>query len=324
MEIKVGTFNVNNLFSRFNFQGVIEAIANDENTVTSMVKYEFTANDVILTRTFNGKLVKGKTDSEKKKIAARILAMNLDVLAVQEIENLDILRQFNEENLAGLYPYTVLIEGNDERLIDVGLLSKLPLGAITSWQKAEHKDLPGSPIFSRDLLEVDVLSANRKKVLFKIFNTHLKSHYIPFDEPYPELARLEANQRRQMQSEMIAQIVAQRTNKNGAYIVVGDMNDPEDSEFLAPFTQSPELGLLNALSNPQETPSPIHENPAPASAAWTHRYKPAGQPAEHTLFDQIWISKPLKNKLKEAWIGRRKTLGGDGSDHDPAWVVLDL
>lgn len=324
MKIKVGTFNVNNLFSRFNFQGVINAIANDENTVTAEVKYEFTAKDVTKTRTYNGRLVNGKPDNELQKIAARIIAMDLDVLAVQEVENLDILRQFNHENLNGLYPHAVLIDGNDERLIDIGLLSKLPLGAVTTWQKAVHSDQPDSLVFSRDLLEVDVLSANRKKVLFKIFNTHLKSHYVPFNEPNPEQAAEEANQRRKMQSEVIARIVAQRTNKNGAYIVVGDMNDPADSEFLAPFTQSPELDLFNALSNPQETPSPIHENPPPASTSWTHRYKPARQPAEHALFDHIWLSKSLNNKLKEAWIGRRKTLGGDGSDHDPAWVVLDL
>jgi hypothetical protein len=33
-----------------------------------------------------------------------------------------------------MYPHVVLVEGNDPRLIDVGLLSKLPLGA--SWQTA--------------------------------------------------------------------------------------------------------------------------------------------------------------------------------------------
>ena len=46
--------------------------------------------------------------------------MDLDVLAVQEVEDIDTLRQFVREELKGLYPHSALIEGNDPRLIDVG------------------------------------------------------------------------------------------------------------------------------------------------------------------------------------------------------------
>lgn len=62
--------------------------------------------------------------------------MDLDVLAVQEVEDIDTLRQFGRDDLGGLYPHVVLIEGNDPRLIDIGLLSKLPVGGVTSWQHA--------------------------------------------------------------------------------------------------------------------------------------------------------------------------------------------
>jgi hypothetical protein len=72
----------------------------------------------------------------------------------------------------------VLIEGNDPRLIDVALVSKLPLGRVTSWQHARHKSEPTSlPIFSRDLLEVDVLAPGRTKRLFTLYVNHLKSKY---------------------------------------------------------------------------------------------------------------------------------------------------
>jgi exonuclease III len=42
------------------------------------------------------------------------------------------------------------------------------------------------------------------------------------------------------------------------------------------------------------------------------------------LFDHIWLSDALVDNKVEAWIDRRTTLTGDGSDHDPAWVVLDV
>jgi len=61
--------------------------------------------------------------------------MDVDVLAVQEVEDIDILKRFNREKkygLDGLYKYQVLVEGNDDRLIDIRILSKLPIGAITS------------------------------------------------------------------------------------------------------------------------------------------------------------------------------------------------
>jgi endonuclease/exonuclease/phosphatase family metal-dependent hydrolase len=49
-----------------------------------------------------------------------------DILVVQEVENLNVLQQLNERG--GLsYQSVVLIEGDDQRGIDVGILSKYPL-----------------------------------------------------------------------------------------------------------------------------------------------------------------------------------------------------
>ncbi len=101
--------------------------------------------------------------------------MDLDVLAVQEVEDIGTLKRFVIDNLGGLYPHVVLVEGNDPRLIDVAVLSKLPIGAVTSWQRAVHASEPGTLVFGRDLLQVEILDANRTRRLFTVFNTHLKS-----------------------------------------------------------------------------------------------------------------------------------------------------
>jgi len=49
-----------------------------------------------------------------------------------------------------------------------------------------------------------------------------------------------------------------------------------------------------------------------------------GKPAGYLLYDQIWFSQPLADELKEARIDGRTKHSGDGSDHDPAWVILEI
>ena len=102
--------------------------------------------------------------------------MGADVLAVQEVEHIGILNEFNSKHLNNAYRYRVLIEGNDPRFIDVGILSKLPIGAVTSYQTAVHPERPEQTIFGRDLLEVEILNEDRTKKLFTLYNNHLKSH----------------------------------------------------------------------------------------------------------------------------------------------------
>ena len=253
--------------------------------------------------------------------------LDVDVLAVQEVEHIEILKRFNQEHLGGMYPHVVLIEGNDRRLIDVGLLSKLPIGPITSHQAAVHPDNPGSRIISRDLLQIEIQKPNGDK-LFTIYNTHLKSQFVPRGQD-PVQGANQSNARRRRQAETIARLISRMERPNSSFILVGDMNDPPDSEFLAPMLTIDGQPIVNALANPQETRSPKAESqgqgPGPQTAAWTHRYNPPGpEPPEYRLFDHIWVSNRLSERLGPAHIDRRRNHGGDGSDHDPAWIELDF
>lgn len=323
MRVTVGTFNLNNLFSRYNFSGQIDAIQSGDTALDSSVEYRFTDSDTFRIRTFKGRLVKGKEAAERSKVARRIISMDLDVLAVQEVEDIDTLNRFARDDLGGMYPFRVLVEGNDPRLIDLGLLSKLPIGAVTSWRHAVHVSDPGRPVFGRDLLEVEILNATRGRKLFTVFNNHLKSHFVPVGQD-PVAGALRANARRQRQAEKAREIVLAKTRPNSPFIVLGDMNDPPDSQPLEPLVASAELPLANALANPAETRPPKPDQPPPQTPAWTHRFKPSGQPAEYKLYDQIWLSQSLQPKQTGAFIERRTKHGGDGSDHDPAWIELDL
>lgn len=162
MEITVGTFNLNNLFSRYNFEAEIDALPAGGPDLGGTVEYKFAPGSIRL-RTYLGRLVKAKDPTATQKITDRIRTMSADVLAVQEVEDIDTLRQFNRDWLNNLYPYVTLIEGNDPRLIDVGVLSKLPVGGVTSWQHARHAADPAQPVFGRDLIEVEILNDARTK-----------------------------------------------------------------------------------------------------------------------------------------------------------------
>ena len=324
MSIRVGTFNLNNLFSRFNFDAQITAApAQQQGGITlSFDQGQFSV------RTFIGNLVKGQDPDDTTEIARRIReVVNADVLAVQEVEHIEILRTFNRDNLQNVYPHVVLIEGNDRRLIDVGILSKLPIGSIVSHQAAVHPDDPGRRVFSRDLLQVEILGDNGEK-LFNIYNTHLKSHFVPFFEDQ-EQGAIDANNRRKRQAETISRIISRMERPNSKFVLTGDMNDPPDSEFLAPMLTVYNRQLVNALEDPKETREPKRETPGqgpgPQTKAWTHRFNPSGpELPRYELFDQIWVSKALEDRFSDATIDRRTKHGGNGSDHDPAWIVLDV
>jgi len=112
MEVKVGTFNVNNLFSRFNFKAEVSEKKPEDQVVRGKVSYSFTGKDAFYRlREYKGKLVKAKSEKDTATIATRIKAMKVDVLAVQEVEDLDTLLWFNKVHLKGAFKYVALIDG---------------------------------------------------------------------------------------------------------------------------------------------------------------------------------------------------------------------
>lgn len=179
MKATIGTFNLNNLFSRYNFKGEIEAIKDEDTAVEAEYLYQFGSTDRVKIRKYRGKFVKKKDADETRKVADRIKEKDLNILAVQEVEDIDTLREFNRDQLNGRYPFLALVEGNAPRLIDIGILSDLPIGAVTSWQNAVHANDSTTPIFGRDLLEVQILNASRSQVLFFKFKSSEASlkHY---------------------------------------------------------------------------------------------------------------------------------------------------
>lgn len=274
--------------------------------------------------------MQAKDPRARRKIADRIRALDADVVLVQEVEHRDALREFNrleveDGGLGGRYSWVACIDGNDRRRIDVGVLSRLPIGGVTSWQHVIHPDLPEEPIFRRDLLEIDILDRDFEHVELTCFVTHLKSHHVPWEpaqtpaDVAEETAR--ADRIRGLEADMIARILARRS-RDRPFLVAGDLNDPPDAPSMRPLREA--AGLLDGLQDAVEDPPYrlVEEDP-PLSPVWSHRHREGGH-TTFALFDHLWLSAGADAANAAAGIARRSRKGGDDSDHDPVWVDLDL
>lgn len=96
-----------------------------------------------------------------------------DILFVEEVENLNVLKMLNEKHLKGQYQTVTLLESNDERGIDVGVLSKLPLEG----QPALHRMPFSDQNPTRGILEVTLKRPDGK--LVKAFALHFPSQANP-------------------------------------------------------------------------------------------------------------------------------------------------
>ncbi|MFB6721970.1 endonuclease/exonuclease/phosphatase family protein [Kribbella sp. NPDC056345] len=320
MALTVGTFNLNNLFDRWNFAGAVDVLAQGTSTVPATYTFD-DEHRRRLQLDGRGKLLVSKKPEDTDRVAERLLTADVDVWVVQEVENIDVLREFNREHLNGAYQHVMVIDGNDAtRFIDIGILSRRPIGGVTSYQRVFHPEVPKRPIFSRDLVEVEILDSRGRKAL-TVFGTHLKSKFVDFTVANPVAAAAEAELLRTRQADTIVRIIAARMSSRQRYLLCGDMNDTPESPALAAYAQS---GLVNALTAPTEIGAVKTTVELPASPAWTSTFKGAGQPRSFDLIDQIWLSPALVPRLKGAFIGRRKKLARDGTDHDPAWISLDI
>ena len=281
--IKIASYNVNNLFDRFDDPYSSEDDKYYRNQNTSPVPHR------------------------QRYYLARVLAeAKPDILALQEIENKKALWEFNEGFLGGYYKNLSLIEANDFRGIDVAAatIARFPLGRIGSYQFAAYrKKSTYSSIFSRDLLEVDVLYryGGIERYLFTLFITHLKSNFTnpAYDEDRQKKASKDSNKKRRLQAEEIVRIIKRRfpDPENARFIIAGDLNDTPDSPALKPLTQ------WEILKNPVQD--------LPDSVNWTYKY--SGQTYQ---YDYLLLSPPVAKWLEPNEVTVFHPVDKDSSDNE--------
>lgn len=286
--IKLGTYNVNNFFDRFDDP------------------YNY-ADDRWGPRT-----TKSKDLDQIYNLGERLRQDKPDILALQEVENKGTMYEFNKSHLGGHFDELVLVEGNDPRGIQIAMMSKLPLGHIISYQfLRDLEDRIKIKLFSRDFMEVEVLDPETYQPIFTIFNSHLKSRFV---DPTLKGSRREAaiqrgDYRRFRQAEAIAQIVKRRfpNPHQGLYVLAGDFNDVPTSDALAPLLQDPTLALYDVLSE------------LPENKRWTHYWS---EEKQRSQIDYILLSPAMRQRMipNTAHVVQRGNSGG--SDHRPVYVDL--
>jgi endonuclease/exonuclease/phosphatase family metal-dependent hydrolase len=261
--VRVATFNVENLFARFRFESDVDP--------AHAVKDGWNVNETAFTL----------QDEDSKRLTGQtIKALKADVLVLQEVENLDTLKRFRSEYLGGpsAFPYAVAVDGNDPRLIDIAVLSKLPVTHLRSYQ---HLRSGRSYLFSRDCLEVDIDVGGKTLTLF---GNHLKSM---LDKDDPRQGRRNTRARRQLQAKTVKKLVVDRFgNQPGrnAWVVLGDLND-----YLE--TDSQGKTGIDELVGWREVENVVGR--LAAEERWTHYYPGGGALEGYHQLDYLLVSRSL-------------------------------
>jgi endonuclease/exonuclease/phosphatase family metal-dependent hydrolase len=259
----LGSFNCENLFARFKFNKNVDP--------AKVTKNGFTVNE-----TYFDIL----REEEKRLTAEVIKALDADVLALQEVENLEVLKRFRSERLKGLdYTYAMLIDGNDPRHIDVAVLSRYPIVAARSHQ---HLRAGKSFVFSRDCLEVDLDVGGKPLTLFV---NHFKSM---LDKGDPKNGRKNTRAKRLLQAKTVRDLIQNRFGNslgNHPWAVLGDLNDYRDPG------QGTTSGILD-LTDWTEVENVVDR--LPPAERWTHFYDAAkANETAYRQIDYILLSKSL-------------------------------
>jgi len=274
--IRVATFNVENLFTRLAFP---DAMPPEDNLVGA---YQFdNPEELKLAR----RIVEAAASDDKRQLTALALhACRADIVALQEVDSKESLEVFyqryvkrmiepeaaaeknelrREARRAGrrpedsdlfavdrrhYYDWRVVLDGNDGRGIDVGVMSKVPIRVRTHahrtfqelgvWNEdlknyreringRERRLTQNDRLFRRDCLEIDLEVGSRPLTLYVC---HLKSM-----NPSRELTR----PMRKAEALGIRRLIEDRFGRHARdanWIICGDMND---------FTEVDGLPLLD-------------------------------------------------------------------------------
>lgn len=248
---------------------------------------------------------------------ARVIReLHADIMCVIEAEDRIALKHFNETALPRVgdkpFEHVMLIDGNDTRGIDVGILVRGPYNIKQITSHVDDKD-SGGLIFSRDCAEYLVTGESGEQVLVLV--NHFKS------KGYGSQDSSDAKRKRQ--AERVLQIYQQRLREGYKYIaIVGDFNDTPESEALTGLLVD---GLVDIMQHPK--------------FKGDRRPGTYGNGSKSGKIDYLLMSPELAAKVVTGSVERRGVWGGkDGtlfphfpeiqkpedaaSDHAALWVEL--
>lgn len=250
---------------------------------------------------------------------ARVIhELKADIVCVVEAEDRIALKHFNETAMPKVgdkpFEHVMLIDGNDSRGIDVGILVRTPYAIKQIASHVDDRDSTGV-IFSRDCAEYLITGESGEQVLLLV--NHFKSKGYGSQES--------SDLKRKRQAERVREIYEQRLKEGFKYIAIaGDFNDTPKSEALAPLLNN---GLIDVMAHPNFVGDKL-----PGTY---------GTGAKSGKFDYILMSPELSAKVVTGDIERRGVWGGTkgtafphfpevkkaidaASDHAALWVEVSV
>jgi endonuclease/exonuclease/phosphatase family metal-dependent hydrolase len=260
------------------------------------------------------------TEAATQNIARVIGLLDTDVLCVMEAENRPFLKDFNDGIISKVaakrFDHVMLIDGNDNRGIDVGILARQDYPIVRILSHVDDTDDKGV-IFSRDCAEYEIKTAQGNTLLLLV--NHFKS------KGYGGAKASAAKRLRQ--AKRVRAIYDAYINAGYEYVaVLGDLNETPDQPPMAPLVS--EGSTLTDIM--------VHPKFVGDGRPGTH-----GNGTASGKFDYILMSPKLSAKVVRGGIERRGVWGGkDGklfphldtiksvvdsaSDHAALWVEVDI
>lgn len=265
-EIRVATFNVENLLRRFNFYAYGQLTTEPSLAILGVEEND---QDYFLLRRA---LTVTQTDDGRQMTSQAIRDTDADIICLMEVDNLQVLNDFHNQYLEKSanvhYGWRRLIEGNDNRGIDVAVMGRAWL-SVTSHAHHTFHDFglfnqaladyglsEGDRIFRRDCLEVET---NVNGQDFFIFVCHFKSMSGGRDHTM-SVRRAEAAAVRRIIEDKWPQDNSERN-----WLIVGDLND-----YIVDTNGQPIPNGIEPLFDSNFSVNLVQN--LPAGEQWTHYF----------------------------------------------------
>lgn len=225
--------------------------------------------------------------------------VDADVLAVIEAEGRIELKLFSNivlKEVAGTpYEEVMVIDGNDDRGIDVGIMTTrgYHIGGMRS--HIHDQDTNGRTIFSRDCPEFEITTPSGNTVW--VLPNHFKSKFGGDNAA--------SRSKRTLQAVRTAEIYNRLRSEGNEYVVVlGDLNDTPDSDPLQPLLSGTDLREISD-----------HPNFDTGQFAGRGTY---GNGNDNNKIDYLLLSPPLYDLVTGAGLFR---MGAWPGKRSPKWQI---
>ena len=244
MSLRLGTFNIENLMTRFDFTGWRNRLRQDRVLQLYDVKDKEVYEQLEQARMIS------ETDDTRQLSALAIADADADILCLQEVDNMPALNAFEYGYLYRMvgngYRQKYLVEGNDSRGIDVAVLAreetrtgeKIEVLDVRSHAMLTYQDLglfneelalsnqAYDKIFKRDCLELELRIGGKP---FSLYVVHFKSMGNARENGDGRTGTMAI---RRAEARAVRHIIEQRFGKGrsagGNFAICGDMNDYQE------------------------------------------------------------------------------------------------